>query len=255
MNTCLLTKSLPARAIPRRRWQHDHGVVDMASPQTLGQLIRATEADVKAWFREAWPGRESYPNEARNRTVATRINTIVDRANARSEKDLSAAALGERREHYRTALKHGRALQRALHPIKENLFSIREMLRTPQAAELEYPPLADEIAAIEEVERSLGEFLARCKPPSLDDHKDEISWIGDAAQKAWAGLPSDHPENKEKALPLGLGPDGPLAGFVQLVLEGIGLASRGLRGSSRETISDHLRGRQKRKRDRKKDKK
>jgi hypothetical protein len=202
-----------------------------------------------------WSDRESFPNDARNRTVATRINTIVDRANARSEKDLSAAALGERRERYRAALKHGRALQRALDPIKEHLLSITEMLRTPQAAELEYRPLADEIAAIEKVERPLGEFLNRCEAPSLRDHEDEISWIGAAAQKAWADTLADLPENQRKRLPLGLGPDGRLVGFVQLVLEGIGLPSEGRGGNSRAKISDHLRGRQNRKRDRRKDKK
>jgi hypothetical protein len=51
-------------------------LVDMTSPTHSGQSIRATEADVKAWFRDAWPGRAAYPDEKRNWEVAIRINTI-----------------------------------------------------------------------------------------------------------------------------------------------------------------------------------
>jgi len=85
------------------------------------KLVRATEADIDAWFRAAWPGRKNYPNKVRNWAVATRINTIADRANARSEKNPTADTLKERGQHYRVILKRARALQRALHPIKEHL--------------------------------------------------------------------------------------------------------------------------------------
>jgi hypothetical protein len=208
-----------------------------------------------AWFRDAWPDRKEYPNEAREWEVATRINVIVDRANARSAKDHPADALRQRRKHYLSALKKARALEKALHPIKEHLLYVREQLHGLEAVELEFLEFAKEIAAVDEMERALGEFLTRCEAPSLHDHEDEISWIGAAAQKAWVDTLADDPESQERRLPLGLGPDGPLAGFVQLVLEGIGLAGGDRRGNSREKISDHLRGRQNRKRAREKDKK
>ncbi|HEX7850049.1 MAG TPA: hypothetical protein VF485_10000 [Sphingomonas sp.] len=227
----------------------------MTSTQPSGQLIRATAVAVKTWFHDAWPGRKDYPNEARNWEVATRINIIVDRANARSVKDYPADALKKRRKHYGDALKHARALERALQPIKNYLLYVKEQLHGFQAVEPKVPMFAREIAAVEEMERALREFLARCEAPSLRDHKDEISWIGAAAQKAWADTLADLPENQRKRLPLGLGPDGRLVGFVQLVLEGIGLPSAGRGGNSRAKISDHLRGRQNRKRDRKKNKK
>jgi hypothetical protein len=229
--------------------------VDMIPTTPSRQLVRTTEADVDAWFRAAWPGRKDYPNEVRNWAVATRINVIVDRANARSENDPAAAALMERTIHYREALKSARALQRKMQLIKSDLLSLKEMLRGPRGIEPAFLPLAEEMAAIEKIERATDEFLSRCEPPKGHDHQDEISWIADAAQKAWARTPADIPKDQEKRVPFGLGPEGPLASFVQLVSEGIGLTSEDRPGNSRERISDHLRGRQNRKRNRKKDKK
>lgn len=216
------------------------------------QLVRVTEADIGTWFRTAWPGRKDYPNEVRNWTVATRINVIVDRANARSEDDPAAAALKERTRHYRDALRSARALQRKMQPIKGHLLSLKEMLRGPEGMEPEFLLLSEEIAAIEKIERAVDEFRSRCEPPKGHDYQDEISWIADVAQTAWTHTLADLPEGQREPLPFGRGPDGPLAGFVQLVSEGIRLTSADLPGNSRERISDHLRGRQNRKRNRRK---
>jgi hypothetical protein len=222
----------------------------MGASKLPRRLQRITAVDVETWFRDAWPGFKSYPSDIQNNRLATRINTIVDRHNARLANDPSRDALKKRRQNYLRARKSARSFQRALQPISEYLQSEKDMLNQLQIEIPVFSALPGQISAVDQMQRALDTFIDLCEPPSVEDHMDPILWIADAAKEAWKNHSPGNSNIDAKKVRLGPEPGGSLVAFIWRALEGIGLAAEGVPGNSRDTIGEHLRGRQNRKRDR-----
>lgn len=222
----------------------------MNSPRSSKALTRATAQDVERWLREAWPRHETYPNPKRCHRLAQRVNVIVDRINARSKNDRAANAAKQRRQDILAAQKHARALERALPAMLEDLRLEGQMMVMANAEKWLGETWQGESAAIENLRSSLAKFLKIFDPNRVQDHPDPVLWLECAVRDAWSDVSVTGAEGQKKIVRFGRKPDDPLVTFIRQAFKGIGLAGDGWGGWSRDTISDHLRGRQNRPRKR-----
>ena len=218
----------------------------MTAATPTGGLVSVTAKDVDRWLREAWPRRQDYPDETNCQTLATWINVIVDRGNASPQRINSLAAIKERRSDVLKARKCARALARALAPVREYHLSLADMLETlvtPPGLD----PEPDGSTAIKELHRAVEAFVALPISPVVD-HQDPVLWIAEAATQIWSGLRKADTGKPPRDVPLGKKPTSPLVSFIRQVLEAI----RWEPLPRNDTVSQRLRRRHNRPRDRRK---
>lgn len=206
-------------------------------------LVRVDHSDVEKWFRGAWKKATDYPNATICQQVATRINTIVERHNARLLNDASTDALNEEQNQLLIANKAARALDRKLHPVLRD-FELKAKILAGEAIRMRCPPLEIRIKAVKEAQRAIRVFRRLCPPADVRDHDHPISWIAAAARWGWDGHLRDRPADQRSNITFGKTPESPLVRFIYQSLLAIGMKR------SRETISQYLRGRHDRVRDR-----
>lgn len=211
----------------------DKGAGASPSPAS-GALREATPDDVDAWFRAAWPPPKKYPTPATCWSVANHINAIVHAENNKP----SQAQLRNKKDKYIDLLKHARLfIQQApdiLNDMEIKSYPITNDTVTTYL-NLEY---LQAIKAIEAAQAALALVVETCKPPVEWKPRDKMDWIAEAAVSAWKITGS--------RVTTGRGCESPLVHFVALAMKGIGLS--GAAEPIQETISDHLRGRQARRR-------
>jgi hypothetical protein len=213
----------------------------MASRKSTAILKPVQAAVIKHWFQDVWPRRPQYPDERSCHQVALQINTIVDRHNARSGRSAAGDAIRQRRHDHLAAGRRARALMSALQRTMDNLLI---ELNTLAAHGLEPVDgaLSYHISVTRQALAAVESFLALPDPPTFQDHVDPILWIADAVEDAWRDVPSG------PKIPLGHRPEAALTSFVSQATEAIGLVSSHGTAFSLDTISDHLRERQNRRR-------
>jgi hypothetical protein len=216
----------------------------MAAATPTEVLVPVTANDVDRWLREAWPRRQDYPDETRCQTLATWINVIVHRGNASPKRRHSKAAIEQRRSDFLAAKKRARALRRALAPVRKYQQSLADMLK-PLRVPWELGPESEGAVAIEELHCAVEAFIAVPVHPVVD-HQDPVLWIAEVASQTWLGLEKADTGKPRRAVPLGKKPTSPLVTFTRQVLEAI----RWKPLPTSETVSEHLRGRHNRPRDR-----
>jgi len=109
--------------------------------------------------------------------------------------------------------------------------------------------VAARYAAVEELHSALERFQATTELPPRQDHAGPVLWIAKVVQEAWEYGNFPLPRNADP-VSFDKNDGAPLALFIQLTLEGTGLAREGEAGHSLGAISDRLRERQNRKRNR-----
>ena len=218
----------------------------MAVATRGGELVPVTADEVDRWLRKAWPRSQCYPDVTDCQTLATRINVVVHRGNASPQRINSLAAVKDRRSDVLKARKCARALGRALAPVREYQQSLAAMLET-LVAPSGLAPEPDGSTAIEELHRAVAAFVALPVSPVVD-HQDPILWIAEAATQTWLGLKKTDFGKLRRTAPLGKTPTSPMVSFICHVLEAIRWEL--LPGA--DTVSQHLRKRHNRPRDRRK---
>ncbi|WP_157783457.1 hypothetical protein [Rhizorhabdus wittichii] len=214
-------------------------------------LVRVSHEDVEHWFCDAWPGLDAYPNNAENYRVAVQINIIVDSENSSDKKVNSNDLYLDQRKNLKSAIYKAKKFRESLDLVEEDFRPTHEWFANGREGVPPSPILQEKILAIEKAQSAIDDFLELCPLPNTQDHKNICLWIADAADTAWVSCLS-RLDGQQKTPILDKKGSGSLAAFIRSALEGIGLAGEGIPGYSLETISDHLRDRQNRPRNRRK---
>ena len=217
-------------------------------------LSHVTAENVLAWLQEAWSGLSPYPDPCRCHQLASRINTIVNRHNARSQSgrsvEASTMATEKRRKDILNARKRARALENTLRVISEDIRAELEMVELPDAETPFGEAPGGRLRSVEQLRLALDYFQENCPPMGAQDHLDPITWIACAAREAWDGISVRDVKGRKRAVRFGKKPVDPQVRFIRAVLLGIGMASGERDGFSEDTIGEHLRRRQNRARKR-----
>lgn len=215
------------------------------APRTL---VHTNGQQVADWLREAWPQRQSYPREVECYALSIAINTIVDRANARGIKDQGMMSAKARREILMEVRRLARSTQTKLLPLLDPAISLNEKFES--CGPFVPPELVTELSALEAMQHATSDFLKLPTPPKPKDHLDPVLWLELKTRRAWQSVVESDPAAGDAKVRFGNKEGDPLVEFITLALNGIGLLAGSDNPYSHSTVSEHLRKRHNRPRNR-----
>jgi hypothetical protein len=229
-----VTAPVDARAMRRR------GMRAVQAASTPGQKISngaqlISRDEIQKWFQQSWPKLTVYPEV----NDCYKIALWLDILNIKHSPGRSKSVIRPK------AAEHGKLFLKHLPDARRKLEIYREQFEQNQVLdpwrEGQYKELTKSLDAIDEAERAvrIAVDAMTCAPVQ---GRDPVEWIAEATIDVWDKV--NHWQKLRGIPPLdisfGRQPDSPLSKFVQLALAAIGLHL------ARNTISDHLRGRNKR---------